>query len=117
MTFKSRLWYPVAIVLTLVNVGGIFFAAGETEPFHAAVHGALALAFGLWAQRLRERRREVVEDPDSQLLIDDMRQEIEDLRGGMVELQERLDFTERMLSQARNMERLEERERRPEDLG
>src|SRR5262245_65353692 len=54
MRFKPKLWYPIAAVLTVLNVASIPFAAGE--PWHALAHGALAVAFGLWAQRLKQRR-------------------------------------------------------------
>src|SRR5205807_6692980 len=55
MTFKPAVWYPIAVVLSVVNVVAVAFTAGPAQPWHAAGHAALALAFGLWAQRLRRR--------------------------------------------------------------
>ena len=52
MTFKSPIWRRVSIVASAVNLVAVGFAAGMAEPWHAAVHAALALGFGLWAQRL-----------------------------------------------------------------
>ena len=53
MTFKSAVWYPIAIVLSVINLVGAGFAVGQAETSHATIHAVLALAFGLWAQRLR----------------------------------------------------------------
>ncbi|MFL5535400.1 MAG: hypothetical protein ACJ8AP_06840 [Gemmatimonadales bacterium] len=55
MTFKAKIWQPIAVVLSAVNLVAVGFAAGAAEPYHSAVHAALALGFGLWAQRLRGR--------------------------------------------------------------
>ncbi len=52
MTFKPAIWQPIAVVLSVINLGAAGFAAGSAEPLHAGVHVALGLAFGLWAQRL-----------------------------------------------------------------
>src|SRR2546427_9688636 len=57
MTFKPAVWYPIALVLTAINLAGAGFAAGTTEPWHATIHAVLALGFGLWAQRLRRAPR------------------------------------------------------------
>ena len=95
MTFKPAIWYPIAVVLSVINFAGAWFAARAAEPWHATTHAAIALAFGLWAQRLRpapggsERRAglEALEAEQSHL-----RQELD-------EMQERLDFAERLLAQ------------------
>ena len=71
MTFKPAIWYPIAVVLGAINLLGAGFAVGTAEPWHATVHAALALAFGLWARRLRQE---------------------------LGETQERLDFAERLLA-------------------
>jgi hypothetical protein len=51
MTFKRKIWFPIAVVLSAINLASVGVFA--EEPLHAAAHAALALAFGLWAQRLR----------------------------------------------------------------
>jgi hypothetical protein len=96
MTFKSRIWYPIAGVLSAINLVAVGFAAGEAEPWHAAVHAALALAFGLGAQRLRQRPRgnELAQDR-----LEALEAEVSQLRYDMSETQERLDFAERVLAQ------------------
>ena len=53
MTFKPAIGQPIAIGLSAINLVAVGFAAGAAEPWHAGVHAALGLAFGLWAQRLR----------------------------------------------------------------
>jgi hypothetical protein len=57
MWFKHRAWIPIAWLLSLGNVVSIWFAALPAEPWHATLHGALAVALGVGAERLRARRR------------------------------------------------------------
>src|SRR5262245_41464208 len=103
MRFKPKIWYPIAAVLAVLNVASIPFAAGE--PWHALAHGALAVAFGLWAQRLKQRRdqggdQQSLETPaGGSDRIEGLEDEVTRLRQELSEAQERLDFTERMLTQ------------------
>lgn len=101
MTFKPATWYPIALVLCAVNLGAVWFAAGPGEPMHATLHAALALAFGLWAQRLGQRRR-VGELPTQR---EPLELEVNQLRQELGEMQERLDFAERVLTQGRDPRR------------
>ncbi len=102
MTFKPRVWQPIAIVLSAVNLAGVGFAAARGEAWHASIHAALALAFGLWAQYLR--RGPAGSEPQARL--ETLEAEIGNLRGELSELQERLDFAERMLAQAPDARRV-----------
>ena len=105
MTFKPAIWFPIAVGLSVVNLVGVGFAAGQVEPWHAAIHAGLALAFGLWAQRLRSRlggserqaRPEALEAQVSGL--EALEVEVGRLRQEVSEMQERLDFAERLLAQ------------------
>ena len=98
MTFKSRFWHPAALGLTALNLVGVGLAAGGAEPVHAGIHATLALAFWSWAQRLRQRQA----GGDTPLSrVDALELEVGDLRRELVEAQERLDFTERLLAQGR----------------
>ena len=101
MTFKRTIWYPIAIVLSVINLVGVGFAAGEREPWHAAAHAALALVFGLWAQRLRQRRggNELQAPLEVLEALDAVEADVSKLRQELSEVQERLDFTERVLAQ------------------
>jgi hypothetical protein len=101
MTFKPTLWYPIAVVLSGINLVAVGFAVGPGEPWHATTHAALALGFGLWAQRLRQRRQksELQLPPEAQETLDALEGEMGRLREELSETQERLDFTERMLAQ------------------
>ncbi len=95
MTFKRTIWYPIAVVLSVLNLAGAGFAVGQAEPSHAALHVALALAFGLWARRLRQ-------GPVGSELparLEALEAEVSTLRQDLSETQERLDFTERLLAQ------------------
>jgi hypothetical protein len=109
MTFKSAMWYPIAVVLSVGNLVAIGFAVGQSEPLHATIHAALALAFGLWAQRLRQgsgggselqARVEALEAQAGEL------GEVGDLRRELSEVQERLDFAERLLAQGAEARRV-----------
>jgi hypothetical protein len=93
MTFKPAVWYPIAVVLAAINLLGAGFAAGSAEPMHAAAHVALAVAFGLWARRLRQ-------GPGGSELeaLEALEFEVSNLRRELGETQERLDFAERMLA-------------------
>jgi hypothetical protein len=55
MWFKHRAWIPVAWLLSITNVGAVWFAARPAEPWHATIHALLAVLFGVGAQRLMAR--------------------------------------------------------------
>ena len=101
MTFKRTIWYPIAIVLSVINLVGVGFAAGEPQPWHAAIHAALALAFGLWSQRLRQGPGGSELQAPLEVLeaLEALETDVSKLRQELSETQERLDFTERVLAQ------------------
>jgi hypothetical protein len=96
MTFKPAIWKPVSFVLSAINLVAVGFAAGAAEPYHAAGHAALALAFGLWSQRLSQRSVPAIDNPTR---LDELEADMSDLRRELGEAQERIDFTERVLAQ------------------
>jgi hypothetical protein len=102
MTFKPAVWRPIAVVLSAVNLVAVGFAAGAAEPWHAAGHAALGLAFGLWAQRLRPGPG----GGDQEDRLEALEAEVSNLRGELGEAQERLDFTERVLAQGQDARRV-----------
>lgn len=101
MRFKPAIWYPISIVLSAVNLVAVGFAAGEPQPYHAGMHAALALAFGLWAQRLRQapRGNEIQAPVEVLEAVEALEDELSRLRQELSETQERQDFTERLLAQ------------------
>jgi hypothetical protein len=107
---KTRFWNAVLVLLSAVNLASVWFAARPGEPWHATIHAALALAFGLWAQgrmRLGEARlRAGALDKGSGVEIPALQDEMGQVRRELGEVQERLDFAERLLSQAREGDRL-----------
>lgn len=117
MTFKSALWHPIAVVLSVINLVGVGFAVGSAEPWHAMAHATLALAFGLWAQRLRQgpsgselaRMKQQLEQQAAAL--EDAQTTLADQWTQLAELQERVDFAERLLVQARDRSALGSREK------
>jgi hypothetical protein len=105
MTFKPRIWYPIATVLSGVNVVAVWFAAAPGEAWHATTHAALALGFGLWAQRLRQRRG-TTELPTPSAGLEALEADLYRMREELSEAQERLDFAERMLAQGAEARRM-----------
>jgi hypothetical protein len=109
MTFKSPIWQPIALVLSVINLVAVGFAAGEAEPWHAGVHAGLAVAFGLWAQRLRNRPRwsELPAGSELPARFEAIEDEVSRLGQELSETQERLDFAERVLAQAAEARRID----------
>ena len=114
MTFKPAIWRPIAFVLCAVNLVSVPFT---TPAWHSTTHAVLALAFGLWAQRLGQRAP-VGDVGRMQELLDEQTDALEDARAvlsgqsaQLAELQERVDFAERLLVQQRERQVL----RKPEE--
>src|SRR2546427_13244348 len=108
MALKPTTWYPIAVVLSVVNLVGAGFALGQAQPEHATVHAALAVAFGLWARRLRPRPggKELPGGGELQDRFEAVQREVSKLRQELSETQERLDFVERRLAQGRDSRRV-----------
>ena len=113
MRFKPSIWFPIAVILAAVNLISVPFVSDE--PWHAFAHGALGVGFALWAQRLKQRRdaergeqRQAVEAGGSER-VDNLEDEMTRLRQELSDAQERLDFTERMLTQ-KDQQRVEPRQ-------
>ncbi len=107
MTFKSAVWYPIAIVLSVINLVGAGFAVGQAETSHATIHAVLALAFGLWAQRLRPGGTERPARLEGLEALDALEAEVSKLRQELTETQERLDFVERLLARVPETRRVD----------
>ncbi len=101
MTFNPAVWRPIAIVLSVLNLVGVWIYAGE--PLHASAHAVVALGFALWAQRLRPGSGKSELPPDR---LESLEAELSRLRQELVETQERLDFAERMLAQGSEKRRV-----------
>jgi hypothetical protein len=109
VTSRARLWYRIAVALSIINLAALGFALGQGEPRHAMVHGLLGAGFAWWASRLR--RQPSAEMPDAATLqdqvdqqaaaLDDAHAALADQASQIAELQERLDFTERILAQVK----------------
>lgn len=117
MTFKPSVWFPIAFVLSAANLVAVGFAVRPGEPWwHAGSHAALALAFGLWAQRLRQSRgvvggselQERLEALEAEVgRVEALEGDVGKLRQELSEAQERLDFAERLLVKGREKDRME----------
>ena len=107
MTFKPKLWFPIASILSAVNLGAVWFAAAPGEPLHATGHAVLAVAFAMWAQRLKGRLRPEGVSGEHAVGTDTLALDVDDLRQALAETQERLDFAERVLAQGDKVRREE----------
>jgi hypothetical protein len=109
MASKTRFWNAALVLLSAGNLVSVWFAAQPGEPWHATIHAGLALGFGLWAQaRMRlgdARSRTGALDKGNEVEIPALRDEVGEVRRELGEMQERLDFAERLLSQAREGDR------------
>jgi hypothetical protein len=101
--FKPAIWFPIAVVASLVNVVSVWFAAAPAEPMHATIHAALAVAFGLWAQRLqrgvRAGLRDRLEEAEAFRALEE---EVGTLREALAESQTRLEFSEQLMARRRD---------------
>jgi len=88
-------------VLGVVNLVAVAFAVGPVPPWHATIHAAFAVAFVLWAQRLRQRKADNAREAqlDAPEGMEELEAEVDMLRQELSEMQERVDFAERMLAQ------------------
>lgn len=105
MTFKPRIWYPIASILSAINLGAVWFAAAPGEPLHATAHAVAAVAFAMWAQRLKGRLRQDDATDRHPIGTDTLALDVDDLRQQLAETQERLDFAERVLAQGDRVRR------------
>lgn len=104
MSFNPAIWRPIAIIVSLLNVGGLVMALGAGEPAHAAGHVLVGVALVAWFRRMGERAREDTTESiggDRQAQIEGLEFEVDQLRRELTEAQERLDFTERMMAKRR----------------
>ena len=107
---KPSLWFPVAVAGAVINVVGAAFAMA---PLHITAHAVLAVAFGLWAQRLRQRAADTTQlpaetgaTPQLQAGFEALEAEVFRMRQELAETQERVDFVERMLTKEQEARRV-----------
>lgn len=106
MALNPKVWYPIAVGATVINLIGVGWYA--MNPIHATAHAVLGLGFGLWAQRLRRTKtgsEQLQLDAGAveqlQAGIEALQAEVMRLRQELSEMQERVDFVERVLAQGK----------------
>lgn len=77
MWFKHRAWIVVAWLLSVVNLGSVWFAARPGEAWHATIHALLAVLFGLGAMRLKVRQQALAHSQAEPALGDDRMKRLE----------------------------------------
>jgi hypothetical protein len=93
-------WFETAMKALVVTGGGVVVLG--------LLSAAVRMVLGrpsrnrLWLEQAMQRRRDPAVDQD----LADLRQTVERLGGDVAELQERLDFAERMLAQQRERQAL-----------
>ncbi len=102
MALRRPVWFPIAFVLSAVNLLWVPFTA--SEPAHAAAHLMLGLVFGGWALKLRTGLADSARVEGSEA-VETLFTEVNELRKELTDLQERLDFTERLLARRDEPER------------
>jgi hypothetical protein len=107
MWFKHRAWIPVAWLLSLGNLAAAWVAARTGGSWHAAIHVVLATGLAAGARVLMIRQRHAPSDDLRQALDDNERlqQVVESMQPRMQELEERVDFAERLIATQREAER------------
>jgi len=100
MWFKHRAWIPIAWLLSLGNLAGTWLAARTGEPWHATIHVLLATGLAVGARHLMTRQRRVPADELQEALDDNERlqQVVDTMQPRLPELEERVDFAERLLA-------------------
>ncbi|MEO8452847.1 MAG: hypothetical protein ABI647_23870 [Gemmatimonadota bacterium] len=110
MWFKHRAWIPVAWLLSVTNLAAVWFAARPGEAWHATVHALLEAGLALGARYLMTRRGADAQSEQWQLALDQgehSQQAMGEMQSRMQELEERLDFAERLLTKQRDGDRLD----------
>jgi hypothetical protein len=101
MNFSSPRWYPLAVGLSLLNVAGAIFAAVQGQPMHAGGHVLLATLCGAWARHLKKGPAPLAIADQLEDRLQRLEDDVGGLRQQLGEAQERLDFSERMLTRVR----------------
>src|SRR5690348_15189526 len=102
--FKHPAWRPAFWLLSAANVAAVWVVVASGESLHATLHAFLGVVFALSAMSLTrrpardvdatERGRDFERTPAEP-------QRLQDVESRLAELEERLDFTERALVEAR----------------
>ena len=108
MALMTRVLYPAGLIFTAVNIAGVGFASGLGEGAHAATHVVLAGAGAWFTHRLHRRsgtEQAALGARDREERLEALAADLEMQRRELAEAQERLDFAERLLTQAADTRR------------
>lgn len=92
----SRTLMVIANLGLLINLLGMGYAIVMSEPWHAALHAVLGLAFAMWAGRLRAGRQVAL--PQGSERFEALEDEVSHLQAQLNDAQDRLDFAERIIA-------------------
>jgi TRAP-type uncharacterized transport system fused permease subunit len=116
MTPTPTFWRRLAIVLSVFNVAGAGFALASNEGWHAGIHVSLAVVFAFAAQRLKQdsggggsELARIQQQVDEQAIaLQEAQAALANQSTQLAELQERVDFAERLLTQVRDRQTLKQ---------
>ena len=79
MTRHPRLWRVVAVLFTLINLGGGVFAAVQGEGLHTVGHIVLVLLGAAWMWRLAQRpgQQELLSVEPSEQRLEQLQQSVD----------------------------------------
>ena len=95
MALRRSTWFPIAVVLSAANF--IWVPLTASQPGHAAAHLMLGIVAGAWALILRRGMVHSAGFANAEA-VETLFTEVNELRRELSDLQERLDFTERLLA-------------------
>ncbi len=102
MWFRHPAWIPVSLTLAVVNLAAVWFAAQPGEPVHATLHAGLAAGFALGARHLMTRRQAGTRTEADLDDAEDLQERFDEMRSHVLELEERVEFAERVLASQRD---------------
>lgn len=109
MASNMKFWRGVAIGFTLLNAGGMVYAAMMDELMHGGLHAALAVGGLAWIGALWQPRRAASIEADPRR-IELLESEMSTLQQELLEARDRLDFTEQLLEKRPEPSRVERKE-------
>ena len=80
MTRRSKLWWVLGALFTLINLGGAGYAAARGEQLHAGVHVVLMLllaAYVIGRLALRTRRQELPSAQHADQRLEQLQQSVD----------------------------------------
>jgi len=98
---RAKLWFVVATLFTLINVGGAGMAAVAGEGLHTAAHVALVIlgAYFVWRLAPRARRPEMLTEEDADPRLERLQQSLDAIGLEVERIGEAQRFTAKLMAE------------------